>query len=730
MQMMEIASPEVGAFGATKFNLNDGLLRVRFKLETALDPAKVPDPVAEVKKYLDLKRKQIYFKLKTKLKHPIDSYEEYISGYATINDQVAGGMGLEIASGTNYTHGFFTLKAEQGNGLPRHPFSMRAWQHLRTNQPDLIYGREISATGGTPDRVNLIKSLGGIVADVRIMFEGFYKYCSDRNWGREVKVGESWVRLKSPDKIKYGGGLRVRQITMTDAWEEDAEGIYGQVYEYTTEEAGKRISSGVAAYEPIIGADENPMRYAKEYVQSVPLRADNNLFFEYPVNETYFPGPQVGYSKVTVWSLAAASLWNQHAISRNLLDQVITINNLKLRKHETETFPDRYLFPTGATYGTTGKTEHEFFTARDFPVISDETAKQNRPVRTSIPIPFLGNVTVSKMTASQGYSVITNDMHGKPKKVSNYRQQKTGDLEKEPISWVKYNYRSEGKIYDKEKVNVLVNTFKDSDDNTLAPVEAQDPLARYTLGQETEFFIDMRQYNDEAWSGGARVNTDILYLPIGLVPVPVPVPTVWPSVSKAHTQLRTAVTNKVIFRTGILQSTEAYDGGSRILTENLKWDKVTGVPVLTATNNNFDHKVFNYTILAHKHYQGMGAAYQNIGLSLDLTSVVQDPTNPQMYDFFNPLAETTLRTGDEMILYETSSGLYKPVGLAVYVGSAEGDNLLYSTEVLKDKEYRAMITRSGYRNQLSASTGTITALADPSVPGQQVFHEKRITIIK
>ncbi len=98
-------------------------------------------------------------------------------------------------------------------------------------------------------------------------------------------------------------GLRVRQVTMKDNWAEDEEGIYGQIYEYTKEENGAIISSGVAAYEPIVGREENPLRIAKKYVQAIPLRSDNNLYFEYPVNESYYPGPQVGYSKVTVMSL-------------------------------------------------------------------------------------------------------------------------------------------------------------------------------------------------------------------------------------------------------------------------------------------------------------------------------------------------------------------------------------------------------------------------------------------
>jgi hypothetical protein len=719
MQMMEITSPGHGAYAADKFNLTDDSLRVRFKLEKPFPLDDAPDKaaqVAEVKKYLDLKRKQIYFKIKLKLKKPSDLFEEYISGYAAINE--SGDMGLESANGSEFTHGYFHVAGEEANGATRHPFSLRAWQHLRTNQPDLANpGTKLKPTDKTGERVDLIKGLAGIVTEVRMMLKGFYTFCADRGWGREVKVGESWIRLKSPDKIKFGGGLRVRQITMKDRWSEDDEGVYGQVYEYTMQEEGVTISSGVAAYEPIIGADENALRYAKKYVQSVPLRSDNNLFFEYPVNETYYPGPQVGYRKVTVWSLAAAKL-----SPFNIAVKHTTLPNGK------------ELFPAAASYGTTGKTEHEFFTAKDFPVITDETDKVNKPDNLSVSVPFLGSLSISKMTTSQGYSIITNDMHGKPRQISNYRQQKDGEIEPDPISWVKYNYLSESQIYDQEKVNILLNTFKESDDKTLAVATSADvantSLPKYTLGQETEFFLDMRQFEDKAWAGGARINTDIIYLPIGFLPVPIPIPTVWPSVSKSHTQLRTAVANKVIFKTGILESTEAYDGGSRMVTRNAKWDKLTGVPALTVTNNNFDNDVFNYTVLAHRQYEGMGAAYQNVGLTLEMSSVVQDPYNKELYDFFTSLPEGTLHPGDEMILYESSPDVNTPVARVIYMGKIEGDNILFSKDALADKRYKGMITRSGFRNQLAVSAGTITALKDPSKKGEQVTHTKTITVVK
>src|SRR5690606_39160014 len=146
----------------------------------------------------------------------------------------------------------------------------------------------------------------------------------------------------------------------------------------------------------------NALRYAKKFTQSIPLRSDNNLFFEYPVNESYYPGSQVGYSKVTVMSLASA-------FQAGELVKNITLSD------------GNALFPQGASFGTSGTTVHEFYTAKDFPVITDETEKYHKPpFRFAQSFPYVGSIAVSKLAATQGYSIITNDMHGKPKMISNY----------------------------------------------------------------------------------------------------------------------------------------------------------------------------------------------------------------------------------------------------------------------------------------------------------------------
>lgn len=717
MQMTQLVPPTDPVVGVDRFSTSDSQLKIRFKLHQpiAATTELVGNPQRRkeiLQSYLDIQRKQLFFKILVNLKETSDPKFEYVTGYADIDFQQP--MDLEKVGGSaNYEYGSFYITKEgythTGVSNDVHPFAMRAWQHLRTNQPNLIREKSTGQNVTETRSLNVVRNLftelldTQLWNDLKLIFGGYYSYCDNHNWGREIKVAESWIRLNSVDKTKYGGGLRVSQITIKDNWDDD--GIYGQVFDYTLEEPGSSnpISSGVASYEPIIGGEENSLRYAKKYTESVALQSDNNLFFELPVNESYYPGPQVGYRKVTVTSLASAALSG------------------KTIKHD-DLPGNRKVFPSGASisWGTTGKTVHEFYTAKDFPVVSDETEKRDVSFTPpTIPIPFLGYISLARLTSTQGYSVRTNDMHGKPKQVSTYRQSPSGGFESDPISYVKYNYISQPKYYEGESVFMLSAAFEESIDGALVP--SNSPTATYTMGQENEFFLDMRQHEDTAYEGGANLNLDVIQIPILAF---IPIPTSWPSIGKSSSQLRTAVANKIVFTPGILQSVEAYDGGAISRTENLKWDKLTGAVVLSSVKNNFDNPVYSYNIPAYTQYKGLGGAYQNLGLSLNCR-VLKSGSN---YFVVSNIDASLLYPGDEIVLSSESA-----TARVIYMGNRGGfkrispvDNA--SASVLNlGGQFKGYVFRSGYRNQLSAAAGSITGLSDPTVPSTQVQYHKTVT---
>jgi hypothetical protein len=160
-----------------------------------------------------------------------------------------------------------------------------------------------------------------------------------------------------------GGGLRVKKIRIHDDWTvmsgvATAEnGIYGQTYEYTTQASGwngqtMTISSGVASYEPAMGGDENPFKEPINFVEKTFLTKPKYFYLERPMGEAYFPGPTIGYSKVTVRNIGS-----------------------------------------DGSVGETGKTVNEFYTAKDFPTKVEELPMERRQPKLS----FLTRLFGAKM---------------------------------------------------------------------------------------------------------------------------------------------------------------------------------------------------------------------------------------------------------------------------------------------------------------------------------------------
>jgi hypothetical protein len=333
---------------------------------------------------------QMYYKLLMKVRQESENHLEFISGYCNLlvdegglHDQSTPVAHYGLTNSTVtidnvqcYTEGFVTLdltRVQDTDTDEYHPFAVASWQHLRTTQPDLLhtFGTTTYSNSNTPsvmDKVNAARSLLSFLTDFEQMFKGFRKYCFEQDYGRyAADLDYCVIRLCSPDKKKFGGGSRVSKLTINDDWNNqsgESSSTYGQTYDYTaTDNSGATISSGVASYEPQIGGDEIALRHAKHFPQEIPIFTDNDLFFEYPVNESNYPAPIVGYSKVTVKSITTEDILNS-------------------------TLP--------AAVRGTGAVVTEFYTSRDYPVITDETPIETKPFKLYIPIPFIGDIRTNK----------------------------------------------------------------------------------------------------------------------------------------------------------------------------------------------------------------------------------------------------------------------------------------------------------------------------------------------
>ncbi|NQY68603.1 MAG: hypothetical protein HRT72_12895, partial [Flavobacteriales bacterium] len=189
-----------------------------------------------------------------------------------------------------------------------HPISKATWQfgrkylnnHVFSNQPN----------GDSEDIEAIVAELLSldVINNLIEIFTGPNSTLENKNVGRRFINEKSWIRLKTKDNFKLGGGCRVKEIRMSDVWEEMNPGQgdyqtmnYGQKYEYKTVD-GK--SSGVATYEPV-GNKENP--FVQPVFSSVNhwLAPDEENFIEMPFGESFFPSPSVTYSRVSVSNVQA-----------------------------------------------------------------------------------------------------------------------------------------------------------------------------------------------------------------------------------------------------------------------------------------------------------------------------------------------------------------------------------------------------------------------------------------
>jgi len=639
--------------------------KIYFKLEKPILGSQAQQKIELEQKYIPADH-QLFFKVRISLKDSSKNQYEYVSGYAKIKEE--NGWGVTSINSQDNQYGWIQLKKIEGY----HPFSIAAYQHLRIQQPELIK----SSSSFDSEALNAIETalkvltMIDFVGELITLIKGTYKVWYDEDWGKFIKPDYSWIRLKEPDGIKYGGGSRVARITINDNWsfstnDEESESEYGWVYEYLMPDS---ISSGVASYEPFSGGDENSLRYAKIYKDKFALASDYNLFFEGPVNESYYPSPMVGYQRVKVFTLQAYK------------------TELLKKRGEYSPIP------------VIGPSIYEFYTAKDFPTITDETKvlKKQTPIPLqTLPVPFLGVITLRNKTASQGYSIITNDMPGKPRSITHYQYTDSIEIRNSSVKKTEYHYYS-----DSEQNTSLKPYF--SLNNNVSVSLNEGSIEKKNIGEDFEFFIDMRENRAESWAAGISPNLNLISL--GFIPFPIVGP--WPNVSYSLDETRTIVTNKIIHKTGILKEIIENNEGSISKTKYEVFDGLTGNPILTSTTNQFNNPIYNYNIPARWKYERMGHAYYNSDFSLS-------PNVPERRrNFTIPFPENQLKSiyiGDEYGAESIDGSSTKAV-----VTNIIDDRVTFnSISTFKSGQSTFRLIRSGNRNLLNSYAGNVTSLSHP-----------------
>ncbi len=661
--------------------------RVYFKLEEPL----LPTEQDKLKKYIedlpvskrsdggDRLYKQVYFKIRSNLKTTSDETYEYVTGYAEIEKDGDGldMIGFDPNSPTDvngaYTEAYLTLKVsrKEVKGQRYHPMIMANWNFLQNNLPDRMF-----VINQNPDPENAVPSMAGFGAGLGAIFSGYYLFARNNSFGQEIDLSKSFIKLNTPDRIKYGGGARVKQITLEDNWAPEANltNTLGVVYDYTTtDENGEVYSSGVMENETSIGYDACALKYADIHEEIQGGIVKDIHIYEYPINEGMYPGSGVGYSQVTVRSLASDYAY------------------------KAATDPVNHPLPSDlpAGFGTTGQTVNEFYTAKDFPVITDKTDLDDTETQPwlSMLMSFLIMTRRDEYTGTQGYSIELNNMHGQMKGTKTYAQDNTGKVIKEPLTGMSYEYKTKTKyVKDRGRFKTVkvvdneVDVLIDDDPNDVSAGNLDAKVEPCLVGVDYDFVMDGRESTSISASTGVAVNIDVTLI----YPVPFP----WPQFNLNGNRTRLAVTNKIINRRGIMTKTHSFDGQSHITTTNQVFDKYTGQPLLTYTDNQLGGGIYNYKTPAYLAHSTLGMAANNVGMKFEGDLQTASPTEYRLQGVSNAISNDLI-AGDEYILSKDQSKTR-----AIYLGddlfSLEG-NLSSYTDITFHN------IRSGNRNVLSST---------------------------
>jgi len=532
----------------------------------------------------------VYFNFNVRLTGSNNTFEQ-IKGYANVTD--VGKCSVDTTKG--YIK-FAAIKPTGGGGY-LNPVTYTAMNVSRYNLPQIIF------PGSDPnesDLKNILSGLKGSFGELVSMGRSPVVYLVNKGGGQVVNLNKSYVRLQSVGLCKKGGGQRVKSLSFTDQWQtlsggNEVNATYGKQYNYTiADPLYGTISSGVASYEPMIGGDENPLRQPVQYTvqsgSSWPPNDPVDLYQETPIGETLFPSPQVGYSSVTITS----------------------INASKGRSSQ-------------------GVDQYQFYTAKDFPAQVIATSIDEN---SSTHFDFFNQNNL--LTVKQGYTLIFNDMHGKPKKVEHDVYNPASQT-LQPISYQVYNYRQSG--------NQLNNYVP-----CLENIGGSMVLRNRQLGVEADVTMDSRQKDEVTNSSTYNYNFNFFIIPC-IIPIPVPIPYGFTWTNTATNEFQSATVTKVIQQYGILDNVQSYNEGAQTTLKNEIYDPNTGQPIVTSITNEFRDKEYSTNIPAYWVYKGMGLSYNNIKYR-DTGYIVVGPHHVGTLYMGNT---SPLVAGDELSVYYTDS---------------------------------------------------------------------------
>lgn len=623
-------------------------------------------------------RGEVYFRVHVQMA-PAESNStgyDWVSGYCGLKEIGEGSGvygGYDSGLGLLYAD-LVEVPIDEGStdNLVLPPYRA-ALEYAQLNYPNLAHGGPIAGPSGEDENSltsffpAFANSILGLITGLGHFFNGPNLTMAKDFKCRNFDAAQCWFRLGVPNGTKQGGGHRIAEVRFSDGWspmepaESDEAFVYGKSYTYG-DGAG---SFGVASYEPLVGADENPFRRPIYGHSTRTLSPDERFYQEEPFGESMFPSASVGYSKVIV-----RDLYMNGSVSLSEDDPIV------------------------AQQGT-GMTVHEFYTARDFPTRTRFTKLQTLPRRNKASLLALaGFRRFDHMHASQGFTVETNDMHGKHRSTSVYRQGSD-----EAISSIRYIYQTE------------LENGQGPLSNAATTIDSKGGIHQAEIGRLYEMVADTREFETLSTTGGIQYNLDGFLATV----FPVAIAALWPKYSSESTRFKTGTLVKKVHRSGLLKKVVKMDNGSTVTTENIAYDAHTGAVLVTKTYNDFEDPVYSMQFPAYWYYDGMGPAYMNIGnypsaMTFNSAGAASFAGAPS---WFAP--------GDECSLLPTNGNT--PFRGWVDEVRPDGIDMIKADGTPAQGTFKVKVLRSGRRNMQGETMMKISTLHNPvSDLGSNTYH--------
>ena len=555
-------------------------------------------------------------------------------------------------------------------GITVNPLIIAAWQKLKNEYPRYAYPgygnrTKADATGSIAGLVSATIKAAGNISE---LLKPFYKRAFANGLAGKVNLNKSFIRLSKYEGPKIGGGCRVKKIYINDEWsgmsgrsDHVFDAYYGQQYDYVNEDG---TSSGVAAWEPAVGNDENPFKQPVFYTAKIKGAINDYMNLEEPFGESVFPAPAVTYARVKISNL-----------------------------NKDKTLDDTY---------RTGYLVNQFYTSKDFPVIATYTKITPDHYQPHNEFSFIKTVSDDELYMSQGYLVQLNDMDGKPKANQVFNQ--SGVL----VSAVEYIYK----------------TAKDADgqprlDNQVKVVNKDGSVTNEVLGQDIEMFTDYREQESINRGNTVNIGSDIITAFV----IPAIIPHFPIGQNDDYRLFRSACALKVVQSYGILDKVIKTENSSTITTQNIAFDGVTGEALVSKTQNEFNGDIYNVNLPAYWAYRGMGPAAKNIGLILSgLTTNASGFLTSYDYALDNGDELIDISSSGQGARYWVSSVRLKadntPVhdGEDYWVAGSHDQKLLINESGIPMVSFLpslVKVVRAGARNQLDDGISKIACLGNP-----------------